>query len=414
PSGIGLIPAGFSSSLYSAATPATNRVTQLDTPSPLLDAVAAQIKAELAPLTSAIDQAGTYPGDYLRKLGALGGFGASISPEYGGLGLGLARQIDVTALVGGECGSTAFLVWCQSCSAWYLQHSPNEAVRARYLKPIAQGVLLAGTGMSNAVKHLAGIERIQLNAQRDGADYIVNGTLAWVSNIGPEHVIIVTAAVENEGYVMFAVHGDAVGLRLRDCPEFSGMGGTQTLNMRFKNVRIPADDVLAHPDQFSSYLRRIKPGFVLGQTGMGFGIIEGSLKTIRESNVAHSNVNTYLDDQGGELATELNELRRQARILAKQAQEGDTPLLPVLKLRAQTSELTLKAANSAVLHAGAIGYLMHHPAQRRLREAVFVAIVTPALKHLRKEIHDIEHAHKQHSASEAFARDPAPFRTKAA
>ena len=389
-------------------------MSQLDTPSPLLDAVAAQIKAELAPLTSAIDQAGAYPGDFLRKLGALGGFGASVSPEYGGLGLGLARQIDITTQVGSECGSTAFLVWCQSCCAWYLQHSPNEAARARYLKPIAQGVLMAGTGMSNAVKHLAGIERIQLIAQRDGAGYIVNGTLAWVSNVGPEHVVIVAAAVENEGYVMFAVHGDAEGLRLRDCPEFSGMGGTQTLNMRFKNVHVPADDVLAHPDQFFSYLRRIKPGFVLGQTGMGFGVIAGSLKTIQESNVAHANVNGYLDDQVNELDAQLNEVRQQARTLAMQAQEGDTPLLPVLKLRAQTSELALKAANSAVLHAGAIGYLMRHPAQRRLREAVFVAIVTPALKHLRKEIHDIEHAANQHAAAEVFARDPAPFQTRAA
>jgi alkylation response protein AidB-like acyl-CoA dehydrogenase len=65
-------------------------------------------------------------------------------------------------------------------------------------------------------------------------------------------------------------------------------------------------------------------------------------------------------------------------------------MLDILKVRAETSELTLAAANSAVLHAGAKGYLMRHPAQRRLREAVFVAIVTPALKHLRKEIHDLE------------------------
>lgn len=389
-------------------------MSQFDAPSPLLDAVAAQIKTELAPLTNAIDQAGLYPGDYLRNLGALGGFGASVPREYGGLGLDLAGQIDVTTQVGSECGSTAFLVWCQSCCGWYLQHSPNEAVRTRYLKPIAQGVLLAGTGMSNAVKHLAGIERIQLNARRDGSDYIVNGALAWVSNIGPGHLAIMTAAVEDEGYVMFAVRGNAAGIRLHDCPEFSGMGGTQTLNIRFKNVRIPADDVLAHPNQFAAYLRRIKPGFVLGQTGMGFGVIEGSLKTIRESNVTHSNVNTFLDDQGTELATELEELKRQARILSKQAQAGDTPLLPVLKLRAQTSELALTAANSAVLHAGAIGYLMRHPAQRRLREAVFVAIVTPALKHLRKEIHDLEHAHTQHPATEVFARDPAPFQTRAA
>jgi alkylation response protein AidB-like acyl-CoA dehydrogenase len=74
-------------------------------------------------------------------------------------------------------------------------------------------------------------------------------------------------------------------------------------------------------------------------------------------------------------------------------------MLAVLKARAGTSELALRAANSAVLHAGARGYLMRHSAQRRLREAVFVAIVTPALKHLRKEIRDLERAVPQAEAA---------------
>jgi len=49
-------------------------------------------------------------------------------------------------------------------------------------------------------------------------------------------------------------------------------------------------------------------------------------------------------------------------------------------------ELCLRAANSALMHQGARGYLMHSAVQRRVREAQFVAIVTPAIKHLRKEI----------------------------
>src|SRR3546814_12685382 len=87
---------------------------------------------------------------------------------------------------------------------------------------------------------------------------------------------------------MFAVTGEAAGLEQHACPAFSGMEGTQTLNLRFKNVRIPATDVLAHPEQFNDYIRRIKAGFVLGQTGMGFGVTEGCLKTIRECNVSHA------------------------------------------------------------------------------------------------------------------------------
>jgi alkylation response protein AidB-like acyl-CoA dehydrogenase len=194
---------------------------------------------------------------------------------------------------------------------------------------------------------------------------------------------------------MFAVHGRAEGLLLHDCPDFSGLEGTQTLNLRFKDVVVPNGDVLAHPDQFEAYMRRIKPGFVLGQCGMGFGVVEGSLKTIRESNAVHAHVNLYLDDQGSDLATELAELQAEAAVLARQAQTGEAPVLPVLKVRARASELALRAANSAVLHAGARGYLMRHPAQRRLREAVFVAIVTPALKHLRKEIDDLERTQRQ-------------------
>ena len=83
--------------------------------------------------------------------------------------------------------------------------------------------------------------------------------------------------------------------------------------------------------------------------------------------------------------------------LAPQAENGTAPILDILRARANGSEATHAAAQSALLHAGAKGYLMRHPAQRRLREAVFVAIVTPALKHLRKEIHDLE----QHANMEA-------------
>ncbi|MCI2809234.1 acyl-CoA dehydrogenase family protein [Eoetvoesiella caeni] len=377
-------------------------MSQADSTAPFIQAIAQQVKSELAPMTQAIDREGLYPGDFMRRLGALGGFGAALPAQYGGLGLSLAEQIQVTTQVGRECGSTAFLVWCQSSCGWYLAHSPNEAVRKRYLRAVACGELLAGTGMSNAVKHLAGIEKIHLRAQRDGDGYIVNGSLPWVSNVGDGHLAIVAASVEDEGYIMFAVPSTARGLETRRCLEFSGLEGTQTLNLRLNNVHVPADDVLAHPDQFAAYVKRIKPGFVVGQVGMGFGIIEGCLAIMRESNAGTAHVNIFLDDQESDLADQLAALKAQAAALARQAQDGETPILPVLKLRAAVSELTLKAANSAALHAGAKGYLMLHPAQRRLREAIFVAIVTPALKHLRKEIHDIDQA----SALEAATVQP--------
>src|SRR5690606_30239393 len=226
-------------------------------------------------------------------------------------------------------------------------------------------------GMSNAVKHFAGIENIHLKARRDGGDYIVSGSLPWVSNVGETHLAIVAASVDDGGYVMFAVKGNAQGVSQHPCPEFSGLEGTQTLNIRMKDARISADDVLAHPAQFKEYMNSIKPAFVMGQLGIGFGVIQGCLRTIKESNVASAHVNQYLDDQGDDLGRELDALQARAYDLA---QQSDIVFLDVLRIRLAVSELTLRAANSAVLHAGAKGYLMRHSAQRRLREAVFVAI----------------------------------------
>ncbi|MEO7031365.1 MAG: acyl-CoA dehydrogenase family protein [Herbaspirillum sp.] len=369
-----------------------SQMKQFDPRVSLLDTVDEQIEIDLLPLVPQVDQQSFYPVDYLRVLGTVGGFSATVPNEFGGLAQDLSLQIEVTQRVARACGTTAFLVWCQSSCAWYFQHTPNAAIRERYLTQVASGKVLAATGMSNAIKHLAGIEKIHLSAQRSGDGYLVRGNLPWVSNVGPDHLIAVAAAVEGEGYLMFALRGDTEDLSLHPCPAFSGMEGSSTLNLRFRDVYVGANDVLAHPAQFASYIARIKPGFVLGQVGMGMGVAQGALQTIRESNVTHAHVNAFLDGQEGELTAHLTSLQSRVKVLAQQASAGDTPLLPVLKLRAEASELALQAATSAVLHAGARGYLMRHSAQRRLREAAFVSIVTPALKHLRFEIASLERA----------------------
>ncbi len=98
-------------------------------------------------------------------------------------------------------------------------------------------------------------------------------------------------------------------------------------------------------------------------------------------------VNAFLDDRPDALQRELDDLSARTTTLARTPYEsGREFLVDVLDARAHASELALRAAQSALLHAGARGYLMSSPVQRRVRESHFVAIVTPALKHLRKEI----------------------------
>jgi alkylation response protein AidB-like acyl-CoA dehydrogenase len=65
----------------------------------------------------------------------------------------------------------------------------------------------------------------------------------------------------------------------------------------------------------------------------------------------------------------------------------------VVDLRLRAGDAAVAAAHAAMLHCGARGYLKSHRAQRRLREAYFVAIVTPATKQLRKMLADNAREH---------------------
>lgn len=358
-------------------------------PTPLHNSLQQLIREALAPQVQDID-GGHYPKAFLHQLGLLGAYAAALPTDRGGLGLGLEAQMEIIARLAETCGSTAFLGWCQTICAWYLHKSPRHAARERYLRAVARGEILAGTGMSNAVKHLAGIERINLRALRMADGYSIQGALPWVSNLAQGHMVVAAASLEDEGYIMFALPPGHPGVSFRPCPEFAGMDGTGTLGVHLKNVVISEDELLAGTAEFDAYIEAIKPAFLLNQAAMGFGLVRAGIQTMQASNKRLTHVNQFLDDQADSLQAEAASLEQQAARLA--ARKNSTDQLAILRLRAAAAELCLRTSQSAALHAGAAGYLASSPAQRRMREAMFVAIVTPALKHLRKEISRLEEA----------------------
>lgn len=217
------------------------------------------------------------------------------------------------------------------------------------------------------------------------------GALPWVSNIGEDHIWANTAQIGG-GYVMFITGGQREGVSLQNCPEFCALEGTRTFSLNFKDVFIPDEDIIAAPEQFADYIQSIKAGFILLQIGIGAGVIDGSLGIIRLANIVNAEVNSYLDDGYDSLKARLDGAWAETERLAGLAWDNTPDNLATLKLREAAAVLALAAAQSAALHSGAKGYLMRSPAQRRVGEAMFVAIVTPAIKHLCKEIAAIEAA----------------------
>lgn len=340
----------------------------------------------LAAQAEAIDRQGVYPEEVLRALGEAGAFRAQLGGLPGGADYPAA--LDAIAEVARVCGSTGFLVWCQMACAMYLERSANNDLHQDVLPELVLGEALGGTGLSNAMKSLHGIEKNHLRARPEGDDFIVDGMLPWVSNLGEDHFFCAMALVETADgpqELMFLANCADAGVETRSCPTFSGLEGTRTLGLAFSQYRVRPSQVVAWPAR--PFIAGIRSAFVLLQCGIGWGVVQGAIDSMRDVEAQLGHVNRYLDVQPDTLQAELDGLKARTRVLAATPYDArDAFFVEVLKVRAEAAELALKAAQAALLHHGARGYLMSSAVQRRVRESHFVAIVTPATKHIRKEI----------------------------
>ncbi len=345
------------------------------------------VDQELKPLTVKIDLEGYYPEAVLRKLGAVGVFRQHLPAVHPAGGHDMGAAVQAMATVSHECLSTGFAIWCQDTCGWYLQNAENAAVRDIWLPKLASGEVLGGTGMSNTMKAFAGIEPLRLSGKRVDGGYLVNGSLPWVSNLGNDHVFGTLFALEgtNNRSVMALVDCAAAGFSLRQSAHFTALEGTRTFACIFEDVFIPDEMIIDHDG--AAFLRRARAGIVLLQFGMGVGNIQSCIDMSREVEPLLGHVNCYLEDRPDELQEELDDAVEAALALAEDPFEtSDEFFREILQLRLAAGELAIRASQSAMLHTGAKGYLRTAPAQRKLRESYFIAIVTPAIKHLRKEL----------------------------
>lgn len=325
---------------------------------------------------------GTEPAEaILPRLAAAGLSAAGVPVAAGGAGGDVVDGVLAIAAVAEESLAASFVLWGHRTYIEYLLQSPNRALAERYLPDLLAGRVAGATGLSNAMKFLAGLEPLQIAARSDGDALLLDGKMPWVTNLRPAGFHVAAAVDRADGGPAFVVslsHDDD-GLARSPDLDLMAMRSSDTAAIALAGVRIGRDRILA--DRAAEWLPRVRPAFVGLQCGMSIGLAR---RALAEAAAAAGSGRGVLGEPVLDLRHRLD--RAQARLVAglrSREFEVDAPAL--FELRIRLAEMVAEAASLELHAAGGRAYLSvpGRDFARRWRESAFIPVITPSLVQLK-------------------------------
>src|ERR1700744_6328417 len=252
----------------------------------LEDAARAFAAAELAPHAARWDEEEIFPVETLKLAAGLGFAGLYVTDDVGGSALTrLDAAIVFEALAGGEGSPPPFLS-IHNMAAWMIDRFGDDELRQRFLPALCRMDLIASYCLTEPG---AGSDAASLktSARREGDDYVLNGTKAFISGAGTSDIYVVMARTGGEGaggVSAIIVEKDAPGLSFGAPEKKLGWKSQPTAMVHFDNVRVPTANRIGEEGQ----------GFRFAMMGLDGGRINIAACALGGAGPALETAKTYM------------------------------------------------------------------------------------------------------------------------
>jgi alkylation response protein AidB-like acyl-CoA dehydrogenase len=319
--------------------------------------------------------------DIRDDLAALGDAGLlRLGLDCGGLPdmAAVIEEISTASLAAGFC------VWAHRMALHYLYLAP-PSLRDENFEAVARGERIGVTAMAAGLKHIAGLGKLPVIAEPDGAGLRVSGPIRWASNVFDDALIVLPARAERgESYVV-AADADADGVTINPAPRLMALNATGSTSLDLHEVVVPNNRIVS--TDLRGFVAQIRPTFLLLQTAFCVGVGTAAL---RGAGQLHDGAGAGA--QFGAGLTALTQAARHHREnLYRWAADPAAAALPdLIRLRLQTATLAVDATRLEVTLTGGAGYALGNAANRRFRESTFLPIQSPSEGQLRWELTQYE------------------------
>jgi alkylation response protein AidB-like acyl-CoA dehydrogenase len=351
----------------------------------LLRSIDRWLERDVKPVVKQYDHEDRYPSEIVEQMKALGLFGATISPTYGGLGLPARTYAQIVMRISSVWMAITGIFNSHLMLALAIEKFGTPAQKAKWLPPLASGEVRGGLALTEPDAG-TDLQAIRMTARRDGEHYVINGTKTWISNgIEGSCVALLVktdpkAEPRYKGISLF-IAPKQPGFRVGKKLEKLGYKCIDSAELVFEDYRIPADHLIGGVEGQGFF--QATGGLELGRINVaarGVGIAEGALrlateyaqlrKTFGKPICEHQAIQLKL----GEMATRA----RAARLLTLDAAEafdrGERCDLEAGMAKYFASEAALENATESLRIHGAYGYAKEYDIERLYRDAPLTCI----------------------------------------
>ena len=337
---------------------------------------------ELAPLAAERDRESRFDRDMIRQMAELGFFGMLIPERYDGLGLDAqAYLLALEEVAVADASAAVTLSVHNSLPTQMLLAYGTEAQRQAFLPRMARGEWLGAFCLSEPE---AGSDAASLRTQavRDGDEWVLTGTKAWVSHGTEADVLLCMARTDasdarrgTKGISAFILTPDLPGFRVGKKEDKMGLRASPTVQIVLDDCRVPADRMLGAEGQGLVYalgsLDHGRLGIAAQAIGIARAALEASARYVAERKQFGRNIGEFqaIQFKLADMATRITAARAlvHAAAAAKERGEKVTRFCSMAKLSA--TETAMWVTTQAVQIHGGYGYVTDYPVERHMRDA---------------------------------------------
>ena len=341
------------------------------------DAARGFAASEMAPHAPRWDEDKVFPEDALRQAAALGFAGIYVRDDVGGAGLSRLDAAIIFEELAAACPSTDAYISIHNMSSWMIDRFGSDAQRQAFLPKLTSMEHFASYCLTEpgAGSDAAGLKT---KAVRDGDDYVLNGTKAFISGGGRSDIYVVMCRTGGEGpkgISTLVVPKDTPGLSFGKQEKKLGWNSQPTAMVIFENARVPAANRLGEEGD----------GFKIAMMGLDGGRLNiaacslGGARTCLEAAREHLQTRQQFGKKLGsfqalqfklaDMATELEAgrlmVRRAADALDRQDPEA---VMHCAMAKRFATDAGFRICNEALQLHGGYGYIREYPIERILRD----------------------------------------------